>query len=755
MGMKCLQRTMLGLWCMVMVAVTPGMAQELKLNSRVLSSAKLLLAGVGSCVIDGSPGKLLVQGQAAFPLLRDEAGNDVAALIDDGITRSVMVSHDAWFKKSSWKDSSVNRFVGNSLSWLLGNRKKARVLCFGSVDIEERLKTLGHLVASPAQYPGSLAGFDAVVLYWPTILDAKFSRESALLTLAAMQKGMPVMSAGIGWVFDAYGDGKRGLDIALDYSANLALKGFGVEHLSGYAGKVMKPVPVLAALHRLIDLFQKGLAVLQGTPTTKPGADSLAAEVYEGLSALRDWKRFLGDAGFAVLVTTLQKQSDSLVPTTINQVAKSDTRRRMAIIFSEMISQRHPDALPWLWPKLGEFPGIMEGSVQTGLRSSVQLAVPRWQSLGVYVNAGTNFTITVQGLPAGQKLPLRLGAHTDNLVASSLAAWERWPIITERFLLSEGVNTVFVRFSGALYADVPDAMVAAASADARLALSIDGGFAMPVYRHGMDGAAFLQELSASLCPMVDLEGEYVAFSLPRKLVPPDFEPVRSMAFWDKVAQSVPALLGRSPTAYKQRFVADRQIRIGYMHSGYPIMTFLDVAAYQLGGVSDSSEWRGQYVYKTGAWGHFHELGHNYQSGLWTFGNGGEVTVNLFTLYVMDTVLGIQPLDHPYLLRHAKAVQEYQAKPVWSEWSKNPFVGLHTYAYLAQEFGWEPFKRTFMFYDALPKEKQPKTDQEELDMWVLEFSRQTGRNLVPYFRQWAWPVSVTVEKQLSALPVWKR
>lgn len=82
----------------------------------------------------------------------------------------------------------------------------------------------------------------------------------------------------------------------------------------------------------------------------------------------------------------------------------------------------------------------------------------------------------------------------------------------------------------------------------------------------------------------------------------------------------------------ERIVTDRQISAGYMHSGYPIMTHLDAAAFMtdLADLGDHG------------WGPYHEIGHNHQSGDWTFDGTVEVTVNLFTLYILETVCGVAP-----------------------------------------------------------------------------------------------------------------
>jgi hypothetical protein len=66
----------------------------------------------------------------------------------------------------------------------------------------------------------------------------------------------------------------------------------------------------------------------------------------------------------------------------------------------------------------------------------------------------------------------------------------------------------------------------------------------------------------------------------------------------------------------ERMVHDAAISVGYMHAGYPIMTFLDVV-------------EGTLDPQAGHWGHLHELGHNFQDGPWTWGCTGEVSCNWF------------------------------------------------------------------------------------------------------------------------------
>ena len=66
----------------------------------------------------------------------------------------------------------------------------------------------------------------------------------------------------------------------------------------------------------------------------------------------------------------------------------------------------------------------------------------------------------------------------------------------------------------------------------------------------------------------------------------------------------------------------------------------------------------------------------------------QVTVNLFTLYTMERVVGIQPVCHPWLLRHRRKAADYviarekkPAKKRWEVWKSDPGLALWLYAQL--------------------------------------------------------------------------
>jgi hypothetical protein len=163
--------------------------------------------------------------------------------------------------------------------------------------------------------------------------------------------------------------------------------------------------------------------------------------------------------------------------------------------------------------------------------------------------------------------------------------------------------------------------------------------------------------------------------------------------------------------------------------------------------------------KAGAWGYFHELGHNHQSGDWTFDGTTEVTCNLFSLYLCQKLCGLPPgTGHDAMTPAAKARrlgQYLNSDPEsrFDRWKADPFLALIMYDQLRAEFGWAAYKQVFAEYRDLKRSERPKSDQEKRDQWMIRFSRIVGRNLGPFFQTWSVPVTDGALEQLADLPEW--
>jgi hypothetical protein len=227
------------------------------------------------------------------------------------------------------------------------------------------------------------------------------------------------------------------------------------------------------------------------------------------------------------------------------------------------------------------------------------------------------------------------------------------------------------------------------------------------------------------------------------------EPEALLAFWHKTLALYADLGARPLPPRPERFVPDRQISAGWLHSGYPIMGHL-VHGPQLTDLRGLSRPPRE---SEGAWGFWHELGHNHQQDAWTFDGTTEVTCNLFSLFVEESVRGILPWEHPWARNQLPAARKYLERPDFNVWKQEPGVALWAYIDLRREFGWDAFRKAFRTYTEARPGDLPKTDQGKRDEWLRRMSRATGRNLAAQFDRWGIPVSAAARADVAELPSW--
>lgn len=109
---------------------------------------------------------------------------------------------------------------------------------------------------------------------------------------------------------------------------------------------------------------------------------------------------------------------------------------------------------------------------------------------------------------------------------------------------------------------------------------------------------------------------------------------------------------------------------GFMHAGYPIMM-------QAPSAPDLLKLTG----KKDPWGPIHELGHNQQLHVWEFSSHtGEATNNLWSVFILETVYGLQWSDALGELKpsnRSRRIQDYiKGGRKLEDWSV--FVALETY-----------------------------------------------------------------------------
>jgi hypothetical protein len=360
--------------------------------------------------------------------------------------------------------------------------------------------------------------------------------------------------------------------------------------------------------------------------------------------------------------------------------------------------------------------------------------VPDWHSTGLYAPPGAAITVTLPAEAVARRLTLRIGAHTDGLWHKD--SWSRWPALSWTRALDQTTTTVANPFGGAVYVVVPRDAGAG-----RVVVKIAGAVEAPLFVLGTTTPEQWRQVRAAPGPWAELQARRVVLTVPSTVVRELEDPTAVLRFWDEAIDAQDALAAWGPEQLRrpERFVCDRQISAGYMHSGYPIMAHLDVA-------DDNVELKllKGNVLQPGGWGQWHELGHNHQHGWWTPGNQGEVTVNLFSLRVQQELYGCKP-EHVWggnlaPKKRAAAIAAFRADSAKGPHDWDPATGLVFYWQLIDGHGWEVLHQVIASYRSAPPKPEPRNDPQKWDEWLRRYSAAAKRDLGPFFRFWRMPVS---------------
>ena len=252
------------------------------------------------------------------------------------------------------------------------------------------------------------------------------------------------------------------------------------------------------------------------------------------------------------------------------------------------------------------------------------------------------------------------------------------------------------------------------------------------------------------------------------------DPGEVSAFWDGFQQYHAELAGGPPTgAAENIWIFDPQVGYGYANAGWPRINYplhaevwvlvpgTATGRSWLAGLpdegptyhvapppSDYSPWE----HGVDWWLFGHELGHLWQTEDWgsdkNYPEIGEVAVNLFTMYTLNTYLfgggdstlisspdpAVSTVDHA-ALAHLR----------WP--TADLFERLSMYRQLVVEFGWSSMKQVFhSYYDpAYPR----STYGWGLDGFAIRFSAIVQRDPVGFFRHWEYPLSESAAETIRS------
>jgi hypothetical protein len=363
-----------------------------------------------------------------------------------------------------------------------------------------------------------------------------------------------------------------------------------------------------------------------------------------------------------------------------------------------------------------------------------------WQETGLYAAPGEVVTVNVSSLPENRAVEIIVGCHSDSLLEHE--EWTRFPVVTRGFFLKVGENKISNPFGGQLFIqswhiDWRKPMKTSSSTPLKFSNAVE----MPTYVLGKDTPESWAKAKLKPAPWATLVGKQIILHVQSAEVNKLADPKALLEWWDKAVALEDDLIALKRLA-PERIVPDRQIYDGFMHSGYPVMCMINPSQKDSINLPE--------LINKGDWGFIHELGHNHQHTSWTFVGQEEVTCNLFSLYVMEKLVGKpEGRGNPAM----EKLDELLAKRFAAEPNKGPFEQLATFVVLIRAHGWGPLRETLRSYakDATPK---GATKEQLQSIFAERYGKAAKADVSDYFEKMGYHVESTAKTALKGFPAFK-
>ncbi len=721
------------------ILVVVGVMVVLASRAVVAESPRHADDGADSIIAPGVPGSLVVFGDGDVVWTARDGAASVAVIARARVGTGTLVacSHGGYVSDSAWEDAGTRALIESLLprGRRDGNGGEIRV-AVPDEKLRAMLAASGYdasVMPKKGEFGAALGEADVLMLR-----EANPSEAECAAMEGFLQDGGTIVAAQTAWGWLQTHPGKT-----LEQNT---LHRFAARHGISFTSETID-VPKTKRLERaeawpLVDA-DEALRSLEGLGDGVALSKDDAVQIQATLTlAARSIPR--DDALILPRLRALRERAGGVVVSKKSPVRERDVLKRVAIVVDEAMREGTEAEEIKTDPSAGEFPGAVAIEAERVTREvEIDARVPGWHSTGLYAPAGEVIRVTVS--PGAPAMSVQIGCHTDSIAKKD--HWDRVPRITTKQVLKPGENRVASAFGGLVYLIPASDRRGVAADESAVRVSVAGAIEAPRFVLGVtDVDAWRSRIRNAPGPWAELETSTVIVSVPSSHVRNLDDPRGVLEVWNKVLDAA-ADLATIPRERDrpQRYVTDVQISAGYMHSGYPIMTHLDAA----------DEMVEEAKLRAGSWGLFHELGHNHQQGTWTFHGTGEVTCNLFSLYIMETVCGKdEGTGHEALSKRLARRARYLTEGAsFEKWCSDPFLALTMYIELREAFGWEAYKGVFAEYRDLPKSERPTTEQEKRDQWMVRFSRQVGRNLGPFFKAWGVPVSDEAVASVASLPEW--
>lgn len=690
----------------------------------------MLTQGVKTVPRLGVPGPVVAYGSTSFPILVAANSEAAGAAGSMGKGRAVIFGHTGYLGGES-SEGNLDKLLLNAVRWC-GRKDKPRVGVKGA-KTASLLESNGlHAETLRALDKRSLSGFDVVIASAQGLTEE--SEEAALKEF--IERGGGFIGAVTGWAFVQTSGGK---EFASAHLGNRLLEGAGLAWTEATLadGPIQAPSEVSPLLNALSAL--SSLAPKPGKPSPATGELEQASTTLQlALSSIPPASR---GSFQTALGNLLNREGKAPIPTPEKPLSSAEERAMVGLDARLLKFVAPADVKPH--PAAASFPGRPGAQAKPVIRTiTIDPNVPGWRSTGLYADAGTRVGVKCPPECAGKGYSIRIGCHTDSLF--KLDQWKRMPEISTVTALS-GTETITANpFGGLIYIVVPDK----AKQSEPFQVMIAGGIESPLFILGQTTEAQWRQMIHLPSPWAELACKGVILSVPTAVAREIRDPKDLMEYWQRVIDAEDDLSNVADQRRRpERIVPDVQISAGYMHSGYPIMIHLPQA----------KEMTTYNSKQAPGWGFYHELGHNHQKSEWTFDGTGEVTCNLFSLYIFEAVLGKDKTTGHGAVAPEKQEEHWKkhqkAGVPFSTWKSDPFLALTSYAQLIDAFGFDTLKKVIRSYQGTDLGPLPRSDDEKRDQWMIRYSKISGKNLGPFFDAWGIPVSSEAKTEIESLPSW--
>lgn len=392
------------------------------------------------------------------------------------------------------------------------------------------------------------------------------------------------------------------------------------------------------------------------------------------------------------------------------------------------------------------FPGqVSKSAERKRARLEINLGSSGYISTGYYAPPGEIITVSLPPELLDYKANLVIGLHKTRLDLAKHKALRRAPRIDRTFPIKKHQMQVASAFGGLIYLNLRNTDQNSTPTFKPAILELEGAVKAPRY---ILGETSDQEWNGLIryypAPYAELACNQLIITLPSEPIRNLESPGNIMKTWENLLTAAAELAGiQQPRPYPIRILIDAHVNFGAAYAGYPI-----VGPYR---------WLNTILKGRANWGQVHEIGHVHQQRAWTFFGCGEVTANLFSLYLHEKIYNDTS-------RRSNASQISETEAAWfaqpkaeRNWNGRGHQGkLTCYMQIINAFGWEPLKKVFHSYrpelDHWNNHRKV-TERERASEFVLRLSKATQKNLYPYFDEWGLPMDPLIQLKLTDLPIW--